>query len=71
MGGVWERLIGVVRRIFDFMLLENFMIKGYLIYEVLVIFFVEVMVIINLCLLVILLMDFDDLYLFSLLFLII
>lgn len=47
------------------------MIKGYLIYEVLVIFFVEVMVIINLCLLVILLMDFDDLYLFSLLFLII
>lgn len=47
MGGVWERLIGVARRILDSMLLENSMIKGHLTHEVLVTFLAEVTAIIN------------------------
>lgn len=47
MGGVWERLIGVARRILDAMLLENSMAKGHLTHEVLVTFLAEVSAIMN------------------------
>lgn len=47
MGGVWERLIGVARRILDSMLLENSMNKGHLTHEVLVTFLAEVSAIMN------------------------
>lgn len=40
MGGVWERVIGILRRILDFFLMDVFGIG--LIYEFLLIFFVEV-----------------------------
>lgn len=59
-GGVWERMIGVIRRIFDGMLL-CIDLKG-IINEVFVIFMVEVFLIVNLRFLVVVLIDFDDLF---------
>ncbi|XP_062573639.1 uncharacterized protein LOC134235517 [Saccostrea cucullata] len=47
MGGVWERLIGVARRILDSMLLKSSMVKGHLTHEVLVTFLAEVTAIMN------------------------
>lgn len=67
-GGVWERMIGVIRRIFDGMLL-CIDLKG-IINEVFVIFMVEVFLIVNLRFLVVVLIDFDDLFvlIFNILF---
>lgn len=45
MGGVWECMIGFVRRILDFMFFKIY--EGNFIYDVFVIFMVEVLVIIN------------------------
>lgn len=47
MSGVWERLIGVARRVLDSMLLENYMVKGHSTHEILVAFLAEVSAIMN------------------------
>lgn len=62
MGGVWERMIGVIRRILDFMMLYY---SGYFIYDIFVIFMVEVCVIINFRLFFVLLIDFEDFFFLS------
>lgn len=55
-GGVWERMIGVLRKILDSLFLSC---KGFLIYEVLIIFLMEVSVIFNVRLFVVVLVDLD------------
>lgn len=64
MGGVWEWVIGMIRKIFDLMFLE---FSGkFLIYEILVIFLCEVCVIINFRLIVLIFLDLNDLMIFIL-----
>lgn len=65
MGGVWERIIGIIRWIFDFMLLDYGFCS--LIYDVFMIFLLEVCFIINLCLLIFILLDFENLFILILL----
>lgn len=67
MGGVWERVIGILRRILDFFLMDVFGIG--LIYEFLLIFFVEVFVIMNVRLLVFFIIDVENFVLLLLLLL--
>lgn len=62
MGGVWERMIGVVRRILDFFLLG---VKN-LMYDVFVIFMVEVLFIVNVRFFIFMFYDFECLCLFIL-----
>lgn len=57
MGGVWECLIGVIRWIIDLILLDFKYIR--IIYEVFSMFMVEVIVIVNVCLLVFVFIDFE------------
>lgn len=64
MGGIWERMIGMIRKILDFMLFE-FRFK-FFIYEIFVIFLCEVCVIINLCLVVLIFIDLMMFMIFSL-----
>lgn len=64
MGGVWEWMIGIVRRIFDFMFMDLYL--RYFIYEVLIILMVEVCVIVNFRLIVFVCFDFEFLVIFSL-----
>lgn len=68
-GGVWECFIGVIRCVFDFMLLE--ILLGSLMYEIFIMFFVEVLVIVNSCLLVLVLIDFEDFFFLSFLLILI
>lgn len=68
-GGVWECFIGVIRCVFDFMLLE--ILLGSLMYELFIMFFVEVLVIVNSCLLVLVLIDFEDFFFLSFLLILI
>lgn len=69
MGGVWERMIGIICRIFDFMLIG---VSGkILFYDVLNIFMVEVVVIINFRLFVLVFIDLDFLLIFILVMLLI
>lgn len=64
MGGVWEWVIGMIRKIFDLMFLE---FSGkFLIYEILVIFLCEVCVIINFRFIVLIFLDLNDLMIFIL-----
>lgn len=63
-GGVWECMIGVVRKIIDVLLFENF--GKELMYEVLIIFMVEVCMIINFCLIVLVFFDLENLIIFFL-----
>lgn len=65
MGGVWERIIGIIRWIFDFMLLDYGFCS--LINDVFMIFLLEVCFIINLCLLIFILLDFENLFILILL----
>lgn len=69
MVGLWERMIGIVRKIFDFFLF-NIKIKEF-IYEVLCIFMCEVIVIMNFRLICFIFIDFEDLVIISLLMLLI
>lgn len=62
MGGVWERMIGVVRCILDFFLLG---VKN-LMYDVFVIFMVEVLFIVNVRFFIFMFYDFECLCLFIL-----
>lgn len=68
-GGVWECFIGVIRCVFDFMLLE--ILLGSLMYEIFIMFFVEVLVIVNSCFLVLVLIDFEDFFFLSFLLILI
>lgn len=60
-GGVWEWMIGIVWRILDGILLSKKYIKDF-IYEVFVIFMVEISVVMNFRLIVVIFIDFDDLF---------
>lgn len=57
-------MIGVVRKIIDVLLFENF--GKELMYEVLIIFMVEVCMIINFCLIVLVFFDLENLIIFFL-----